>query len=164
MKTNPLLIATVVVVCAFVLSAQRRKASDELILPTGAARVEWLTDFKTAQQRALAENKPLLIDFTGSDWCPPCMILDRQVFSQPEFADYAAQNLILLKVDFPRRKPLSVEDQAENDALARRFAIRGFPTILAMGADGKLKGQVPTSLFNGPGGFIASLEQILRRS
>jgi len=131
---------------------------------TDAAKAEWLTDFKTAQQRALAENKTLLIDFTGSDWCPPCMLLEKQVFSQSEFTDYATRNLILLKVDFPRRKSLPANQQAANNALADRFAIQGYPTILAMGADGKLKGQVSTSMFESSAKFIADLERIVRKS
>ena len=93
-----------------------------------AAEATWLTNFETAQARARSEKKLLLIEFTGSDWCPPCIMLGRQVFSQPEFKDYAAQHLVLLEVDFPRMKELSPEQRAANAKLAEQFGIDGFPT------------------------------------
>ena len=77
-----------------------------------AAEATWLTNFETAQARARSEKKLLLIEFTGSDWCPPCIMLERQVFSQPEFKEYAAQHLVLLEVDFPRTKELSDEQKS----------------------------------------------------
>ncbi len=127
---------------------------------TQATQAGWLTDFSAAQERARAESKPLVLAFTGSDWCPPCMLLEKQVFSKNEFADYAARHLVLLQVDFPRRKKLPAAQQSANDALARRFAIQGFPTVLILGSDGKLKGQVETSLFGSPQKFFTNLEQL----
>jgi thiol:disulfide interchange protein len=124
---------------------------------------EWLTDFATAQQRAQAENKPLLIDFTGSDWCPPCELLERDVFSQREFADYAVRNLVLLRVDFPHGKSLSAAQQEANDSLAQRFYIQGFPTILALGPEGKLRGQIELGPLLNPAKFITNLEAVTKK-
>ena len=107
---------------------ERRDSGEEAAI----ARLDWLTDFDAAQARARSENKPLLIDFTGSDWCPPCIRLRKQVFSKLEFADYAAKNLVLLEVDFPKRKTLPPTQQAANDTVARKFGVEGFPTLILL--------------------------------
>lgn len=119
----------------------------------------WLTNFESAQARARSEKKSLLIDFTGSDWCPPCIMLDRQVFSQPEFEKYAAQNLVLLEVDFPRVKELSGEQKAANEKLAERYGIYGFPTVVVLDSNGKILGQLGY-MPGGPKDFIAALEKL----
>src|SRR5947209_4080600 len=67
---------------------------------------QWLTDLPKAQAKAKAENKMLLMDFAGSDWCPPCMALKKKVFSSSEFEAFAKTSLVLVDVDFPRRKQL----------------------------------------------------------
>jgi len=163
MKNKLMLIVGIVAIGGLVAYAGRDVSSETPIAATSAAKTEWLTDFRAAQERARAENKPLLVDFTGSDWCPPCMLLEKQVFSQSEFADYAARNLVVVKIDFPRRKPLPQEQQAANNELAQRFGIQGFPTILVMSPDGKVKGQLGY-MFGGPGKFIAKLEEIALKS
>jgi len=127
------------------------------------ANASWLTNFETAQAQARSEGKLLLIEFTGSDWCPPCIMLERQVFSQPEFAEYAAQRLVLLKVDFPRTKEQSAEQKAANEKLAERFEIDGFPTVIVLDSDGKKIGELGYM----PGGskaFVAALEALRRKT
>jgi thioredoxin-related protein len=125
-----------------------------------AAEATWLTSFETAQARARSEKKLLLINFTGSDWCPPCIMLERQVFSQPEFEEYAAQHLVLLEVDFPRRKELSNEQKAANEQLAERYGIYGFPTVVVLDSNGKTLGQLGYEPGVGPQDFIAALEKL----
>lgn len=127
-----------------------------------AAEAVWLTDFPAAQAKASAENKPLLVDFTGSDWCPPCILLHKQVFSQTEFAEFATKKVVAVKVDFPRRKPLPPAQQMANDALAQRYGVRAFPTILVMTPAGAVKGRLGYA-FGGPQSYIAKLEEIIRR-
>ena len=83
-----------------------------------AAEVTWLTDFKAAEKKAAAENKQLVLNFTGSDWCGWCIRLDKEVFSQPEFVEYANKNLVLVKVDFPRKTTLAAPEKKQNEALA----------------------------------------------
>lgn len=164
MKTKILVIAGIV--AAGVLVAIARQESVSIpgdAAPAVAAPAVWLNDFKTAQDKAQAENKPMLVDFTGSDWCPPCIMLEKQVFSQPEFADYAAGKVVLVKIDFPRRKPLPQAEQAANEALAQRYGIRGFPTILVMNPDGSVKGQLGFQ-FGGPAKFAAKVDEILKKS
>ena len=119
----------------------------------------WFTDFAKAQAAAKAEDKLLLLDFTGSDWCGWCRILRAEVFSRPEFEEYAKKNLVLMTVDFPRAKPLSAEVRKQNQILAQKFEIRGFPTIVILNGDGKqlgLLGYMP----GGPKAFINELNQI----
>jgi len=74
------------------------------LLRAGAAELDWLTDLQKAQAKAKTENKLVMMDFTGSDWCGWCIKLNKEVFSKPEFADYARKNLVLVEVDFPRYK------------------------------------------------------------
>jgi thioredoxin-related protein len=125
--------------------------------PGGA--LNWLTNFETAKAQAQAEKKMLLLDFTGSDWCPPCKMLENQVFLQPEFADYAAKNLVLLQVDFPRIKMQSDEQKAANRKLAEQFGIEGFPTIVVLDPSGKTLGELGY-MPGGPKAFIAALEKL----
>ena len=131
--------------------------------PPPAAEATWLTNFEIAQARARSEKKLLLIEFTGSDWCPPCIMLGRQVFSQPEFKDYAAQHLVLLEVDFPRTKELSAEQRAANAKLADQFGIDGFPTVIILDSSGRKIGDLGY-MPGGPKPFIAAVEELRAKS
>lgn len=97
-----------------------------------------MTDFEAAKAKAVAEQKPMLLDFTGSDWCGWCIKLDKEVFSQQAFQAYAADSLVLVELDFPRRKAQSDELKAQNEALAQKYNIRGFPTIVVLSPEGEL--------------------------
>ncbi|MGJ8637922.1 MAG: thioredoxin family protein [Opitutaceae bacterium] len=99
----------------------------------------WMTDFEAAKAKAAEEKKPLLLDFTGSDWCGWCIKLDKEVFSQDAFKAYAKESLVLVELDFPRDSSTLPEGVAEqNEALAKKYGVRGFPTILVLSPDGKL--------------------------
>ena len=102
-----------------------------------AAEGEWLTDLPKAQAKAKAEKKLVLIDFTGSDWCPPCKNLHKTVLTSPEFTAFAKDNLVLVELDFPNSKPQSAELKAANKELAKKFGITGYPTIIVLDASGK---------------------------
>lgn len=102
-----------------------------------AADATWLTSLPEAQAKAKAENKLVLIDFTGSDWCPPCKALHKNVLATKEFEDYAAKSLVLVELDFPRKKEQSEELKKTNRALAKKFEIEGYPTIIVLDASGK---------------------------
>lgn len=119
----------------------------------------WQTDRTTAQTRASAENRLLLMNFTGSDWCPWCVKLKKEVFETSEFKDYAARNLVLLEVDFPRKKELSPDLKKANEALRKEYAIRGYPTVVVL--DSKLKkiGQLQY-MAGGPKVFLGALEKL----
>lgn len=102
----------------------------------------WLTDYKKAQEEAKSSNKLLLMEFTGSDWCGPCILLQRQVFSSPEFQDYAKKNFVLLELDFPRAKTQPHEMVVQNQELADRYGISVFPSAIILNGDGKKIGEL----------------------
>ena len=129
---------------------------------TACAAEGWMTDFAAAQAKARAENKPLLVDFTGSDWCGWCIRLDKEVFSQSAFQAYAAAELVLVEIDFPRRKTLSAELKAQNEALAQQYEIRGFPTILLLSPEGELIEKTGYRR-GGPESYVAHLKEILAK-
>jgi thioredoxin-related protein len=118
----------------------------------------WETDYKAALAQAEKENKLILLDFTGSDWCTWCMKLDKDVFSQPEFSKFATTSLVLVKLDFPARKPLSDSLKAQNNALASKFGVEGFPTLVLVDAAGKEVGRHVGYLAGGPDSFINWVE------
>jgi protein disulfide-isomerase len=118
----------------------------------------WLTNYKQAQEAAKADKKLLLVDFTGSDWCGWCIKLDKEVFSKPEFKEYASKNLVLMEADFPRSKQLSATEQSQNEELAQQYGIQGFPTIVVLNSEGKKVGEVGYTP-GGPAAFIAELEK-----
>lgn len=107
------------------------------VLAVSAADGEWLTDLEKAQQQAKSEKKVVLLDFTGSDWCPPCKKLAKDVFSSQEFKDFAKEKLVLVEVDFPAKKKLSDEQKQANDKLKEQFKIEAYPTIVLLDASGK---------------------------
>jgi thioredoxin-related protein len=122
----------------------------------------WLTDYQQAQQLAKANHKLLLLDFTGSDWCGWCIRLRREVFSKPEFQQYANKNLVLMEVDFPRQKQQTETVRLQNEKLARQYGIQGFPTILVLNDAGQIVGALGY-VQGGPNAFVAELEK-LRKS
>jgi thioredoxin-related protein len=99
---------------------------------------DWLTDLPTALAKAKAEHKNVLMDFTGSDWCPPCNALRKVVFNTPEFDAYAKTNFVLLVVDFPQIKQLPPEQAKANADLAKKYGVDGFPTTIVLDGDAKV--------------------------
>ena len=120
----------------------------------------WSTDLKKAQEEAKANHKLLLLDFTGSDWCGYCFQLDKAILSQKQFKDYATRNLILVEIDFPRRKPQSVETRKQNQELAERYQIDGFPTLIVLNSDGKALWRYDGMYEGGVAAFLAELDKI----
>lgn len=106
-------------------------------LTLSAADAEWLTDFPKAQAKAKAEKKFVFLDFTGSDWCPPCKSLHNTVLTSAEFTQFAKENLVLVEVDFPRAKKQSAVLKAANAKLSEKFNIEGYPTVIVLDANGK---------------------------
>jgi protein disulfide-isomerase len=115
-------------------------------------------NLNAAIARAHSGNKIVLLDFTGSDWCPPCQELQKEVFSQPEFQAYAESNLVFLVVDFPVRHRLPPDASATNDLLSQKFNIDGFPTLVALDGEGKQIWQHPGFFEGGPKALISALD------
>ena len=112
-----------------------------LCLTTGAFAADgWETDYGKALAKAKSENKKVLLDFTGSDWCGPCIQLKKSVFSRPEFRTYADKNLVLVEIDYPQRKQQSAELKKQNEKLSKQYGIdaKGFPTIVLLDPNGKV--------------------------
>lgn len=101
-----------------------------------AGDLTWHTSYTEALQQAMEEDKMVLVNFTGSDWCTYCIQLDENVFSKEEFHAWAKENAVLLYLDFPQKKQLSDEQMKQNQKLAELFGIRGFPTILFLDKGG----------------------------
>ncbi len=97
---------------------------------------EWGTNIPEALKQAAAEDKITLVVFTGSDWCPPCIALKKNVLSTEEFEDFADENLVLVELDFPRKKQLAATQKQHNDSYAKQFQIQGFPTVLLLDDNG----------------------------
>jgi protein disulfide-isomerase len=101
----------------------------------------WLTNYDDAVKESKSSGKPILANFTGSDWCGWCIKLHKEVFSKDEFKTWAAENVVLLELDFPRKKAQTAEIKAQNKELKKKHAIRGFPTVLILDSDGNKMGQ-----------------------
>jgi thioredoxin-related protein len=101
----------------------------------------WLADFSQAKIEASLQHKLIVLNFSGSDWCGPCIKLKKDVFESSEFTTFSEANLILLRADFPRLKKnqLSKEQQDKNDALAEKYNPNGeFPLTVLLNQDGKV--------------------------
>ena len=114
-------------------SLSKNKDNDQdSLLNTSEYTANWLTDYSTARAKAEAEGKPLMINFTGSNWCSGCIRLDKEIFSKPVFINYANEHLILLKIDFP----LGVQQEEslinQNNYLYDHYEIEGLPTVILM--------------------------------
>ena len=92
-------------------------------------KLNWYDDVSKAIPVSIQENKPLLLFFTGSDWCGWCIRLKREVFNFPEFKKWTDDNVVLVELDFPRRKKLPENIMRQNRELANVFAVRGYPTV-----------------------------------
>jgi protein disulfide-isomerase len=127
-----------------------------------AAGNAWMTDMDKAMKMSAKTGKPILADFSGSDWCGWCIKLDREVFSQKVFLDYAKKNLILVMLDFPRRKTQSEKLIAQNKKLRDKYKVRGYPTVLLLDSKGKV---IATTGYRRGGAkkYVEYLEKLLEK-
>lgn len=126
-----------------------------------AAGEGWMTDFEAAKQKAAAENKDLLVDFTGSDWCGWCIKLVDEVFKHDAFKQGAADNFVLVELDFPQDKSkLDEATQKQNEMLQKKYSIQGFPTILLLDDQGRPYAQTGYQA-GGPEKYLTHLDGLL---
>jgi len=120
----------------------------------------WMTNIEEAKKKAVTENKDLLIEFSGSDWCPPCQYLNAHILSKPEFISAASEKFILVTIDFPRETPQPEEIRVQNEKLQAHYQIQGFPSILLTDADG-MPYAITSVQPGGPAEYMESLNAMI---
>lgn len=157
MSLRNLIAAGIVSAAAIVATA----ATAAEVTEKGAELGKWTSDAPAAQELSKKTGKPLFIQFTGSDWCGWCKLMDGKVFSTTEWADYAKDNLVLLYIDFPRGKQQSQELKAQNAKLSEQYGVGGFPTYIILDAQGKQIGQLGASQDATAPDFIDQVKDVL---
>lgn len=136
-------------------------AGTALISSAFATTLEgWSTDLEQAFKDAKAQNKPVLVEFTGSDWCPPCIAMRKNVFSKKEFVDAASKDFILVELDFPKK---DLELKKKNQPYAKKYEIEGYPTVILFDADGKEFDRFFASKYPDTEKFLAHLDSALEK-
>jgi protein disulfide-isomerase len=120
----------------------------------------WFENIEQAKAKAKETNRPMLLDFSGSDWCVWCKRLDKEVFSKSAFQAYAKDNLILVNLDFPQFTSQSDELKKQNQELAQTYKIKGFPTVVLLSPDGKEIGRTGYQP-GGPEKYVKHLKSII---
>ena len=126
--------------------------------PAGAK--DWETNFGHALKEAKKNSKYLLLNFSGSDWCVYCKKLDKEVFNNKDFQKYARKNFVCVILDFPFNKPQDETLKSQNTALAGRYRVQGYPTIVILNSKGKLV-QKTGYLPGGAKNYIEHLKEII---
>ena len=127
-------VLTILMICVAVACfAEEKKAADE--------KAAWSADFAAGLEKAAKTHKPIFALFTGSDWCIWCKRLEGEVLSQDEFLKYAGRKLILFKADFPNKIPQLDELKRQNQNLAKKYGIHGYPTVLLLDKKGEVIGK-----------------------
>lgn len=128
-----------------------------------AASPGWLASLEQAQKFAEKSKRPILINFTGSDWCGWCKRMQRETLATREFIQFASSNLLLVELDFPNNIPQSAELKRANAAVNDQFRVDGFPTYVLVGADGKELGRQVGYLKGGAPAMTAKIEKWMGR-
>ena len=149
------------------LSLSLRAAEAQPPTASGASKLPWLNDLGQAQARAKTEGKSVLLFFHGSDWCPPCIEMEHEVFASPQFAQLARKALVLVDVDFPTKKKQDEALERANLALKARFNLsqesgEGFPTIVLLDDAGHTVFQETGYATGSSGKVLARLQDHLR--
>ncbi len=148
------------IVCAALVASSAFAAKPDT---KGASIGVWTQDYDAAVALAKTNNLPLMLNFTGSDWCGWCKLMDRQVFSTEEWEKWAKENIVLAFIDFPKKKSLVPKKFVErNNDLAKKYGVRGYPTYVVVDPEsGKTIGTLGASRDAAPKKFIAELESLL---
>lgn len=124
----------------------------------------WTTNIDEAKTLAATQNKPIVLVFSGSDWCAPCIKLDKNVWQSEEFKSYATEKLVLLRADFPKKKAniLPEAQQNANKALAEKYNQDGyFPLVVVLDANGKVMAKKGYENQNAAK-YVAELQAIIK--
>ena len=122
---------------------------------------QWLTSWELAHRESLRTGKPIMAVITGSDWCVPCIALKKIVLKTDQFAQWANENVVLLELDFPKHTNQSPAIEDQNRELSNRYNIVGYPTVLVIDTDGRVKGKLghgtnPDSWIKRAAGIVGS--------
>lgn len=130
----------------------------------GAEVGQWTMDFAAASALAREKDLPMLLNFTGSDWCGWCKLMDGNVFAKPDWEEYASDQIILVTLDFPRDKSIVPEKfVSQNEELKGKFGIRGYPSYVLLDSDAETKiGQLGAGREKTPASFIEEVEGVLQ--
>ncbi|REG96228.1 thioredoxin family protein [Flavobacterium aquicola] len=156
----------IILVAFFFIGISVSQAQDS---GNSANQLKWYTDVKEAIKVSDKEKKPLMLFFTGSDWCGWCIRLQKEVLTTPEFSKWANESVILVELDFPRRTAQPENIKVQNNELQQVFGIQGFPTIYFANAkvkDGKtnFEGLGSTGyVAGGPAAWIATAETFVKK-
>ena len=121
----------------------------------------WHDDFEAAKAEAKKRDVPILVNFSGSDWCGWCKKLDREVLAKSEFKDYAKKSIVLFVADFPSKKKLAKKTVEQNKALQKEYEVQGFPTVLLLDAEGKEIARTGYKA-GGPVAYVEHLKALLK--
>ncbi|TCI84385.1 thioredoxin family protein [Tenacibaculum sp. M341] len=123
----------VIVIVAFISNSFAQETANHVI---------WEPTFKEALEKAKSEQKPILIYFTGSDWCGPCIQLDKELFHTEKFETFAKEKMVVYMADFPRNRDLITSDARKiNKELSKKYKQTSFPTMVIIDAKGNVLGQ-----------------------
>jgi thioredoxin-related protein len=128
-----------------------------LLIQSAVLAQNWTTDYDKARATAKEQDRAVFLFFTGSDWCGWCKRLDREILSTSDFTSFAAENLVLVKIDFPRQAPLPPAQQLANEQLAARLNVQGFPTVYVLSKEGNLLGRLGY-MEGGPAAFLKQIK------
>jgi len=131
-----------------------------LMTAASAADDAWMHDLDEALALAATEKKPVMAEFTGSDWCPPCKMMAEKVFSKPEFTEAASKDFILVKVDIPRGDP---ELSKKNRPYMQKYSVRGVPTVILFSPEGTEFSRFTASAFPSVEKFLEKLKTDLAK-
>lgn len=120
----------------------------------------WMTDVDAALAKAKTEKKSVMVEFTGSDWCPPCIMMGKKVFSKKEFTDAASKKFILVKIDIPNKDK---ELKKKNTKVLQKYSVRGVPTVILFDEDGKEFSRFSASQFPSVEQFLGKLNSDLEK-
>ncbi len=136
------IVTLITILSVFYVNAQYTNETTEVVEPSEQIHIEWQENFEQAIEKAASENKPILIYFTGSDWCGPCKRLDKELFHTEKFANFSNENLVLYTADSPRNRDLvSKENTKMNKKLSRKYNQTSFPTMIMVNASGSVLGR-----------------------
>ena len=120
----------------------------------------WTTDLDKALEQAKKEKKSVLVEFTGSDWCPPCKMMRKEVFSKKEFVEGASKKFILVELDFPNGDE---EVKKKNEPFAEKYKVDAFPTVVLLDSEGKEFNRFIASEFPKTDAFLKHLDEALEK-